>query len=172
MVDRINQKLDGLTAKQERFCLEYIRLGNATAAYKLSYNAGNMGDATIRVKASQLLARDKIRITVDRLREEALAPAKKRLSISKEWVLEQLVENVSIAKSAHPILDSEGTQAGEHKQNLAAANKALELIGKELGMFVERKEVRTGAIDDITHEEKTAALNAVLQEIEKRRMVH
>jgi phage terminase small subunit len=161
-----------LSEKQEMFCLEYVRTGNATEAYKAAYNAANMGYATIRVKASQLLARDNIRITIDRLREEALAPAKKRLSISKEWVLEQLVENVSMAKAAEPVLDREGNHTGEYTQNLAAANKSLELIGKELGMFVDRKEVRTGAIDDIPHEEKMAALEAVRQEIAKRRQVH
>lgn len=161
-----------LSPKQEMFCFEYVRTGNATEAYKSSYNAEKMGYATIRVKASQLLARDNIRITVDRLREEAIAPAKKRLSISKEWVLEQLVENVSMAKAAEPVLDKEGKPTGEYTQNLAAANKSLELIGKELGMFVDRKEVRTGTIDDIPHEDKVAALEAVRHEIAKRRQVH
>ena len=82
--------------------------------------------------------------------------------------LDQLVENVKMAKQAEPVLDHEGKPTGEYRQNLPAANKALELLGKELGMFVDRKEVRTGDLDDVPHEEKKAALEAIREEIRRR----
>ena len=50
----------------------------------------------------------------------------------------ELVENVKMAKRAVPVFDREGEPTGEYEQQLAAANRALELIGKELGMFVDQ----------------------------------
>ena len=38
------------------------------------------------------------------------------------------------------VLDSEGRETGEWKYEGNVANKGLELIGKELGMFVEKTE--------------------------------
>lgn len=161
-----------LMDKQERFCLEYVRTGVASEAYRLIYSAGRMSDKQVWEESSKLMANPKVAQRVAEIREEVTAPARKSLSIDKKWVLEQLVENVSMAKAAEPVLDGEGNPTGEYKQNLAAANKSLELIGKELGMFVDKKEIRTGAIDDIPHEDKMAALEAVRQEIARRKQVH
>lgn len=72
--------------------------------------------------------------------EAAVSQAMENVGINKEWVLAQLVENVKMAKSAEPVKDSEGNNTGEYKQNLPAANKALELIGTELGMFITKIE--------------------------------
>lgn len=157
-----------LTPKQEAFCLAYVETGNASEAYRRSYSAGKMKAATINVKASELLADGKIAVRVKELRDAVTAKAQKRLEISKDWVLEQLVENVKMAKQAEPVLDHEGNPTGEYKQNLAAGNRALELIGKELGMFVDRREVRTGDLDDVPYEEKKAALEAVRSELKRR----
>jgi hypothetical protein len=72
--------------------------------------------------------------------EEAVTKAMDNVGINKEWVLSQLVENVMMAKSAEPVRDSYGNPIGEYKQNLPAANKALELIGTEIGMFITKIE--------------------------------
>lgn len=59
--------------------------------------------------------------------------------VSRHWVLQQLVDNVQQAKA----LD-----------DLSPANKALELIGKELGMFVDRREVgQPGEFERLTDAE-------------------
>lgn len=55
--------------------------------------------------------------------------------------------------AAEPVKDAEGNPVGEYKANLQAANKALELIGKEAGMFIDRKEIRTGELDGLGHDE-------------------
>jgi len=59
-----------LTSKQEGFCYSYIETGNASEAYRRNYNAGNMSTETIKVKASQMLRKDNIRITLKELRAE------------------------------------------------------------------------------------------------------
>jgi hypothetical protein len=60
--------------------------------------------------------------------------------LSKSWVLEKLRSNAERAMQAEPVLDREGHPTGVYKYDGSVANRALELIGKELGMFVERKE--------------------------------
>ena len=38
--------------------------------------------------------------------------------------------------------DAQGNPTGVYRYDGATANRALELLGKELGMFIDRKEVR------------------------------
>ena len=158
-----------LTPKQEAFCLAYIETGNASEAYRRAYSAGKMKPETVNRKAFDLMQDGKITARLADLKEEIASKVTKKVAISKQWVLEQLIENASIAKAAEPVLDGEGNPTGEYKTNIAAANRAIELIGKELGMFVDRKEVRTGALDDVPHDEKMAMLDAVRAEIAKKK---
>lgn len=146
--------------------MAYVETGNASEAYRRTYNAGNMKPETVKRKAAELMDNGNITATIDGLRQRTTEKAVKRLEISKEWVLEQLVENVKMAKQAEPVCDEEGNPIGEYKQNLAAGNKALELIGKELGMFVDRKEIRTGAL---LEEADTETLLEMRRQIEARK---
>jgi hypothetical protein len=45
---------------------------------------------------------------------------------------------------ARPVFDSDGRETGEYRYNGMVANRALELLGKEPGMFVDKKERRIG----------------------------
>ncbi len=64
---------NNLTAKQEKFC-QNIAKGEMTqyAAYCDAYNAENMQDDTIYVKASQMCDEDKISIRIKELRQPAI----------------------------------------------------------------------------------------------------
>ena len=59
-----------LTPKQEKFCIEYIKLNNATKAYKRAYNTTNMKASTINRKAVEVLANGNVRARVNELREK------------------------------------------------------------------------------------------------------
>jgi phage terminase small subunit len=63
-------KSDGraLTPKQEAFCLAYIQTGNASEAYRRSYDATKMKDKTVWEKASVLLSDGKVSARVKELR--------------------------------------------------------------------------------------------------------
>lgn len=105
----------GLNARQQRFVDEYCIDLNATqAAIRAGYSKN-----TAEVQASRLLRNVKI--------AEAIEAKRKRLEVkaevSAEWVLKELVDNVKVAK-----------ESGD----LNPANKALELIGKHLGMFTDK----------------------------------
>ena len=60
-----------MTPKQEAFCRAYIETGNASEAYRLSYNAGNMKAEVIHVKACELLSNGNVAVRVNELKAEA-----------------------------------------------------------------------------------------------------
>lgn len=57
-----------MTPKQEKFCLLYVELGNASEAYRQSYDAARMKDATVNRKAKELLDNGKIAARLDELK--------------------------------------------------------------------------------------------------------
>lgn len=56
--------------KEEDFCQAYVRTGHQIDSYKEAYNAENMKDTTIAVKACNLLKTHKIKTRVNQLRIE------------------------------------------------------------------------------------------------------
>ena len=135
-----------LTPRQQRFVNEYLIDLNATqAAIRAGYS-----EKTARQIASENLSKIVI--------QEAIAKAKRERSeatkIDAEWVLRQAVElhgrcMQEIRPALHPksrkqMKDEKGNALFTF--NAAAANRALELIGKhiEIGAFKERVEVSNG----------------------------
>ena len=79
-----------------------------------------------------------------------------RTAIDKAWVVSKLVENHDRA-----------SEAG----NFAGANKALELIGRTLGAFIDRKEIgKPGDFDHLTDAELDEQINATLAELGVKRI--
>ena len=114
-----------LTPKQAKFAALYVELGNASEAYRRSYDVSpDTKDEAIHVNASKLLSNAKVALRVDELQEEALEVSK----LNRAWVLKRLMRNVDKALEL---------------EDLTASNKALELLGKvdEMQMFVERSNV-------------------------------
>jgi hypothetical protein len=61
---------------------------------------------------------------------------------------------------AQPVLDRAGNPTGSYVYNGAAAYRALELLGKELGMFIERRENKiVDEFDNMSNEELEAWLD-------------
>lgn len=117
----------------------------ATKAYAM---AGYKGSS--RSVSSVFFRRPKIAARIAELLEarrvvdnKAMLTAAERLSIDKYWVLERLKYNAEVALRGMPVLDANGVQTGRFsgRPNHNAATRALALIGKELGMFVERIEI-------------------------------
>lgn len=94
-----------LTPKQESFCQLYIELGNASEAYRQSYDADSMNENTVHVKASELLSNGKVSVRVDQIRNEH----KKRHNITIDTLLLELEEARKIALS--PALEKPQTAA-------------------------------------------------------------
>ena len=103
-----------LTAKQQRFAEEYLVDLNATrAAMRAGYS-----EKTAQKIGSENLSKPDIAVAI----AEAQAARSKRTETTQDWVIKRLVAIVELVKSQDP-------------PQLSAANRALELIGKHLGMF-------------------------------------
>ncbi len=133
-----------LTEKQARFVAEYLIDLNATqAAIRAGYS-----EKTARAAGCRLLAHPDIAASVAEAQEERA----ERTELSQDWVITQLVENVHRAMIAVAVRDREGNETGEWTYQGSVANRALELLGKHLGMFVERKEVTIHEQSDFDRE--------------------
>lgn len=64
-----------LTIKQENFCLAYIETGNASEAYRRSFNAVKMKPETINRKAKELIDDGKISARISELRKPVIEAA-------------------------------------------------------------------------------------------------
>lgn len=77
-----------LTIKQENFCLAYVETGNASEAYRRSYDVGEMLPASINSKAFELLENVKITDRIQELRK----PIMERHKITVDDLLAELEE--------------------------------------------------------------------------------
>lgn len=59
-----------LTPKQEKFCQEYIKLGDKTAAFRAAYSCGKMKAESIHVRACRLAVESKISVRIAQLQSE------------------------------------------------------------------------------------------------------
>jgi hypothetical protein len=150
-------KVSALTAAQLTYARERAAGKTGLEAYRLAYPNAKASDATARKEAKRLDKRAAIAQSIADLQvktTEAIAKATaEQFAITKQWVIEQLVENVQIAKAAVPVLDKKGEETGEFIANLAAANRALELLGKELQMFREQPSKAPDPLDGLSHDQ-------------------
>ena len=129
-----------LTAKQAAFVDEYLIDLNATQA---AIRAGYSSRTANRI-ATENLSKPVIADAI----AEAQRERAERLQVDQDWVLERLVQNHERAMQAEPVLMRDGddwVESGEYRYQGTVANKALELIGKHLGMFADKTD-HTGEI--------------------------
>jgi phage terminase small subunit len=121
------------TARQQRFVEEYLVDLNATqAAIRAGYSARTAGQF-----ASRLLKDVKIAAAIAELR----AKRSEKVEANEAWILARLTENANRAMMAVPVLNDEGKETGVYRYEGTVANRALELLGKHRGMFIERREI-------------------------------
>lgn len=126
-------------AKHERFAQELANGKTATEAYVAAGYKANRGNAAT-LKQDQSISNRVAEILAERenIHAQATADAIEKTGLTKEWIIERLVENANRAMQATPVKDAGGETIGEYTYQGNVANKALELLGKELGMFVDR----------------------------------
>lgn len=133
MQNQFPTNADGLTAKQERFCIEYMKDLNKEKAYiRAGYSGSPQGNV------SRLFNKPVVQKRIAELQRMKFEEAK--LTVSK--VEESLIR---IAENA----EAEG--------RYSAAIRAWELLGKYLGMFDQRLEVTVHS--DKTEEELDAEID-------------
>ena len=135
-----------LTPRMLRFVDEYlIDLHAQNAAIRAGYSK-----PTAKQIGYQLINKPPIAAEIAK-RKAVLA---KKAGVSQEWVMERLIENVGRAMQAEPVKDATGATTGEYRYDGGVANRGLELLGKHIGMFVERTESSGGVTVTIVRADK------------------
>lgn len=121
-----------MTPKQEAFARAYVETGLATEAYRRAYSAENMGQGTLEVEASRLLAHPKVSLRVSQLQ----AKLQKRHDITVDKLTDMAMDAFKLAMK-------DGINMP------AAAMSAVMGLGKLHGLITEKREVRhvSGAED-------------------------
>ncbi len=118
-----NPTKNKLNSKQRLFTIEYLKDRNATsAAIRAGYSK-----KTASSQASRLLTNVKVQEIINKQTEVI----SKEALISSTYVLLQLKEIVEVCMQRKPVNSKFG------KFNAVGANRALELIGRHLGLFKE-----------------------------------
>lgn len=133
----------------EKFC----QLVASGYSQRQAYMQAGFQDS--RSNAAQLAKRSYIKARIKELKEQNFKIRNKineeiekniieKETLTRSWVLDRLIENVTACMISN---------------QRSAANRGLELLGKELGMFVDRSEVHTtGELAKLTDEELLAKL--------------
>lgn len=140
-----------LTAKQERFCQEYIIDLNATqAAIRSGYS---------RHTANEQAERMLVKVSIQRRITELMAERSERTQIDADYVLCQAVKlHERCMQEIRPFTDKKGNHIQDEDGNklyvfdAPGAAKALEIVGKHINIqaFKERVDHTTNGKDLIT----------------------
>lgn len=124
-----------------------------------SYVSAGYSAASAHASASRLLKNATVCTRIAELRPRIIEIATQATGINKAWVISGLKKNYERAMQEEAVLDREGKETGEFVYQGTVANRSLELIGKELGMFVDRKDVTLRkALSELTDEEVDALI--------------
>ena len=133
-----------LNEKQELFCEEFLIDLNATQA---ALRAGYSKD-TAYSQGSRLLKHDEIRTRI----EEKMDERSKRTLVTSDFVVDGLVDVANRCRKATPVMEYDPESGGMIQKkdedgnavwefDSQGANKALELLGKHLGIFIDKSKI-------------------------------
>lgn len=127
-----------MTPKQERFVQEYLTDLNASAAARRAGYSERNADKI----ASELLGKTGVSGAI----REALAARAKKMELDSEFIISRLVEIV------------ESRKAGDASITASAAVRALEILGKHIGMFSDKIKIEHSGEVNVRAEIRAAAL--------------
>ena len=140
--------MPALKGKYERFCQEYVIDYNGTqAAVRTGYEK-----KSARQQASRLLAKDEV---LGRIRELQVEQVE-RLGISQDYVVLQLLDTYKCCREATPVMRydydlGEMVETGLYQFDSKGALRALELLGKHLGLFDGKGNQKTSGENNLLH---------------------
>ncbi|MFZ7342934.1 terminase small subunit [Avibacterium volantium] len=133
----------GLTDKQKRFVEEYLIDLNATqAAIRAGYS-----EKTAYSIGQENLTKPEIQAAI----QTAQNKRAERVQITQDDVIRMLLENIEVASGKKAVIKTEvrksedgelvGDDVAQFVYESSSVNKALELLGKHLGMFKDKLDV-------------------------------
>lgn len=127
-----------LSVKQEMFCLEYAKSGNARQAYK-SAGYKCKSDEAMDANASRLLRNDKVKARLAELAEEVktsrIADIREMQEVLTDIIRQQMEEEVIVCD---PV---DGACTMKKKAALKEIISAINTLGKMQGAFVDNIKV-------------------------------
>ena len=109
-----------LSQMRENFCLEFVKSGNASEAYRKSYSCENQKEATINNNAYKLMQHNEIITRIKELRDKAESIAIMTIEQRKEMLSRFAWEEES-----------------------DKAMKAIDLLNKMDSVYIQRQDVTT-----------------------------
>lgn len=136
--------------RHERFAQSLAAGKSASAAYEEAGYVPNRRNASVLKTNQDIINR------VKELQEKR----QERFVLSKQYVLDSLIENAEIALGRKPIkVGLKGAEREVYVYKGDVANAAIKLAGLEVGMFTERKDFRiTTELDNLSDLELVATL--------------
>ena len=117
-----------LTARQMRFVDEYLKDLNATQA---AIRAGYKATTAVAANAARLLKNDKVQEAIEARKQ----PRVERVEMEQDWVVNELRK---VAQRCVPVEDDDGKPIA----NIVNVGvKALELLGRHQGIFIDKREI-------------------------------
>jgi len=139
---------DGLTIQEEAYCR--ARAFGMTQAEAVSVMSG--GKNTQNGTGSHWEKKPHVKARINELRHQITERAVEKASLDRAWVLSRLMKVADRCMQEEPVTKN-GEPTGEYKFDSAGANRALELLGKEMGMFVERKQIEMNPLGQMSDED-------------------
>lgn len=128
--------------------------------------AGYEGDP--KIQARRLAMRPEVIARIREIQAKMVEKKVETVVYSRDDVLKGLWENYRRAMQAEPVLDAQGNETGTFKYNGQVANRSLELLGYELGMFPRTANIRhssEGDLDGMGPEALIRYIERVFEEI-------
>lgn len=117
-----------LTARQMRFVDEYLKDLNATQA---AIRAGYKATTAVAANAARLLKNDKVQEAIEARKQTRV----ERVELEQDWVVNELRK---VAQRCLPVEDDDGKPIA----NIVNVGvKALELLGRHQGIFIDKREI-------------------------------
>ena len=124
--------------------MQFAELVASGRAPSEAYSAVGFSKKTAYTCGPRLVKQASVQARIAELQQVIAKTAGMRADIDRGYVLAGLRKNYERAIQEEPVLDKNGNPTGQYSWNGTVANRALELMGKELGMFVDRPEYAGG----------------------------
>ena len=133
--------------RHERFCLLVVDGERIQEAYRRAFATKNRTPVAVKRSAERLSSDPRVRARIEELKAERAAIASrgfeeaiKITGLNKAAVMLTLWENAQKAMQKQEVTDRHGNVL-YYKYEPNAVNRACELLGKEMGMFIDRPEL-------------------------------
>ena len=121
-----------LTVKQESFCQEYVKNGNATRSYQTVYSKG-MSKAACHTEAQLMMKLPKIISRIDELQEQAVKATMLTVNQRLAYLLEavEMAKNASQPKAIVSAVNEMNKMLGGHAAQVVQQSGELKLVTLE-----------------------------------------